>query len=200
MLVYVIRHGQSVANARSAHAGWSQIPLTEKGVDQAKRTGELVKDIKFDKVISSDLLRAIQTSEYALPGYEKQTDPRIREISVGSLADRLVVDCEEELGEIYIRNRQLHDFTPYGGENMDDLLNRNAEFLESLCAEPADSKIAVVCHGGAIFAMLCHVLGTKLPRHAADVENCSVCVFEYKKGQWSLVKWNETGIAEPQGF
>lgn len=49
--------------------------------------------------------------------------------------------------------------------------------MDDLCCEPADSTIAVVCHEGAIFAMLCHVLQSPLPRHAAGAANCSVSLF-----------------------
>lgn len=198
MQVYVIRHGQSLANCRKAHAGWQQVPLTEKGVEQAKRTGELIKDIGFDKVITSDLIRAMQTADYALPGYEKQRDSRLREISVGSLAGKTVEECVAELGETYIRFKTNHDFTPYGGEKMDDLLNRVAEFMDELRSQPVDSKIAVVCHEGAVFAVLCYVLGFHLSRFSCMASNCSVSVFEYDGSRWSLVKWNETGSVEPR--
>lgn len=75
MVIYVVRHGQSTANASATLAGWAQVPLTEKGVQQALQTRSLLQDIRFDKVISSDLLRAVQTAENALPGYEIQTGP-----------------------------------------------------------------------------------------------------------------------------
>lgn len=196
MILYAIRHGESLANATAAHAGWAQVPLTEKGIEQAKRTAALIQDVRFDKVITSDLLRAIQTAEYALPGCRKERDARLREISVGSLSGRFLTDCEAELGSLYLRHRHDHNFTAYGGENMDDLRRRVADFLNDLCQEPADSKIAVVCHEGSIFAMLCHVLQCSLPRHAAAAANCSVSVFAYENGRWSLCKWNETGSAE----
>lgn len=76
---------------------------------------------------------------------------------------------------------------------MDDLRRRVAAFMDDLCCEPADSTIAVVCHEGAIFAMLCHVPQSPLPRHAAGAANCSVSLFAYEAGRWSLRKWNETG-------
>ncbi len=198
MRIYAIRHGQSEANALVAHAGWAQVSLTEKGIEQARRTGELIKDIHFDKVITSDLLRAIQTAEYALPGYETKTDWRIREIGVGSLAGMRVADCEAQLGESYMRNRKNRDFTPYGGENQDDFMARVAEFMEELTCEPADSRIAVVCHEGAIYYMLCYVMQCLPKELTAYADNCSVSVFTYDSGHWVLNKWNETGTVVPE--
>lgn len=199
MRIYVIRHGQSVANARVAHAGWEQVPLTEKGIEQAKRTGELIKEVKFDKVITSDLLRAIQTADYALPGYEKHRDWRIRESGVGSLAGKLVRECEEELGESYLRNRRNRDFTPYGGENLEMFQKRVSEFMDDLAKEPENATIAVVCHEGTMICMLRHVVQSSLPYPPALADNCSVCVFTYQSGCWFLNKWSETGNVVPEG-
>lgn len=198
MKVYVIRHGQSEANLRGAHAGWAQIPLTEKGIAQAKAVGERIRRLTFDKVIVSDLLRAEQTAQQALPGYPYRTDWRIRESGVGVLAGRLVADCRAELGESYIRNRQNRDFTPYGGEDYEMVQRRVSEFMEDLTHEPEDAQIAVVCHEGAVFCMLCHVLQIRPERMIAFADNCSVSVFTYKAGDWILNKWNETGNVVPE--
>ena len=40
MRIYVLRHGQSETNVQAAHAGWSQVPLTEKGLAQASAAGQ----------------------------------------------------------------------------------------------------------------------------------------------------------------
>lgn len=198
MRIYVIRHGQSEANLRHAHAGWEQVPLTPKGLAQAAAVGERLKGIRFDKVIVSDLLRARQTAELALPGYAYQTDWRIREIHVGSLMGRLVADCTAELGEPYIRHRAQRDFTAYGGENLEQMQRRVSEFMDELTKEPADAQIAVVCHEGAMYHMLCHVMQCDLPYLAAFADNCSVSVFTYRSGHWILNKWNETGRLIPE--
>lgn len=198
MRIYVIRHGQSEANLHVAHAGWSQVPLTEKGIAQAKAVGERIRDLHFDKVIVSDLRRAQQTAQLALPGWEYQTDWRVREICVGSLEGRRVVDCAVEMGEPYNKNRTLRDFTPYGGENLEQMQCRVSEFMDDLAKEPEDAQIAVVCHEGAINCMLCHVMQCNLPRMTALADNCSVSVFTYKEGCWYVNKWNETGNLIPE--
>lgn len=198
MRIYVIRHGQSEANLKTAHAGWSQVPLTEKGIAQAQAVQPRLRELHFDKVIVSDLLRARQTAENALPGYDYTYDWRIREIGVGQLEGELVSACEAKLGESYIRNRQNRDFTAYGGENLEMMQARIASFMDDLTQEPEDTRIAVVCHEGAIFCMLCHVLQCQPTRLAGLADNCSVSVFTYKSGQWILNKWNETGNLIPE--
>ena len=198
MRIYVIRHGQSEANLKTAHAGWSQVPLTEKGIAQAQAVQPRLRELHFDKVIVSDLLRARQTAKNALPGYDYTYDWRIREIGVGQLEGELVSDCEAKLGESYIRNRQNRDFTAYGGENLEIMQARIAAFMDDLTREPEDAQIAVVCHEGAIFCMVCHVLQCQSTRLAGLADNCSISVFTYKSGQWILNKWNETGNLIPE--
>lgn len=198
MRIYVIRHGQSEANLRVAHAGWAQVPLTEKGIAQAKAAGERIRGLHFDKVIVSDLLRAQQTAQNALPGYDYQSDWRVREIGVGCLEGRKVADCAVELGESYRRNRAVRDFTPYGGENLAQMQQRVSEFMDDLTKEPEDAQIAVVCHEGAINCMLCHVMQCDLTRITALADNCSVNVFTFKDGYWYVNKWNETGNVIPE--
>ena len=198
MRIYVIRHGQSEANLKTAHAGWSQVPLTEKGIAQAQAVQPRLRELCFDKVIVSDLLRARQTAENALPDYDYTYDWRIREIGVGQLEGELVSDCEAKLGESYIRNRQNRDFTAYGGENLEMMQARIAAFMDDLTKESEDAQIAVVCHEGAIFCMVCHVLQCQPTRLAGLADNCSISVFTYKSGQWILNKWNETGNLIPE--
>lgn len=193
MELYAIRHGQSAANAIQAHAGWAQVPLTELGREQAAKTGELLKGLEFERIIVSDLLRARETAQIALPGRNFEQDPRLRETNVGSLQGRRVVELTAELGEEYVRRRVARDYRVYGGEDTHAHYDRVAEFMKDLENAPDDARIAAVCHEGTIMAMLCYVLHTDIPRNIIHVANCAVCAFRYKNGTWELGEWNETG-------
>ncbi len=193
MELYAIRHGQSAANAIQAHAGWAQVPLTELGREQAAKTGELLKGLEFERIIVSDLLRARETAQIALPGRNFEQDPRLRETNVGSLQGRRVVELTAELGEEYVRRRVARDYRVYGGEDTHAHYDRVAEFMKDLESAPDDARIAAVCHEGTIMAMLCYVLHTDIPRNIIHVANCAVCAFRYKNGTWELGEWNETG-------
>ena len=193
MELYAIRHGQSAANAIQAHAGWAQVPLTELGREQAAKTGELLKGLEFERIIVSDLLRARETAQIALPGRNFEQDSRLRETNVGSLQGRRVVDLTVELGEEYVRRRVARDYRVYGGEDTRAHYDRVAEFMKDLENAPDDARIAAVCHEGTIMAMLCYVLHTDIPRNIIHVANCAVCAFRYKNGTWELGEWNETG-------
>jgi broad specificity phosphatase PhoE len=60
---YLIRHGETEFNVRGITQGHVDSPLTENGITQAKEAAKLLKDIHFDAIFSSDLLRAQKTAE-----------------------------------------------------------------------------------------------------------------------------------------
>ena len=101
----MIRHGQSESNAGRFHGGWAQVNLTDKGREDAKKAGEKLKDVKFDRVYSSDLVRALQTREIALPNYSPIVNELLREIHVGDLSWKMVEDCKKQIGRASGRER-----------------------------------------------------------------------------------------------
>ena len=84
--LYVVRHGESETNLAKRWTGWMDVSLTGKGREDAKKAGDFLKNIEFDRVLSSDLRRAVQTAETALPGCVPETSPLFREIDLGSLS------------------------------------------------------------------------------------------------------------------
>jgi len=62
LLLVLLRHGESVWNKLNLFTGWVDVPLSEKGIEEALKAGELLKDYKFDIVFTSELVRAIQTA------------------------------------------------------------------------------------------------------------------------------------------
>ena len=143
--LYLIRHGQTEANFNKTHSGWGDVMLTEMGKEQARRIGRVLEKISFDKIYSSDLSRARDTKELALPGVECDLCPLIREINVGSLAKRPIADCIAEYGDEYIQNKKDFNFKPYGGEDHVEFCTRIGEFLAMLERSPYD-KVAAFCH------------------------------------------------------
>jgi len=188
MKVYVVRHGESEANLKRFFAGWAPVSLTEKGVKDAESIREFMQSIHFDKIYSSDLIRAIQTTETVLPGCEYEIEPLLREINVGNLMYKDVLKCDAEMGETLTRNRTIWDYTPYGGENLTMLRERAAKFLKKLEDENYDT-VAVFAHEGMLKSIFFNVIGAvALPKKLKCV-NCSVVRFEYTDGMWFFTDW-----------
>lgn len=58
----LIRHGESEWNKQNLFTGWVDVPLSEKGMEEALKAGELLRDYTFDKIYTSTLIRAIMTA------------------------------------------------------------------------------------------------------------------------------------------
>ena len=191
MKLYMIRHGQSTANAQKLHAGWAQIPLTDQGMAQARIAGRLLTGIQFDRIYVSDLLRAQQTLTAALPGADSITTVLLREINVGDLAGKTAGECLKIYGERYLDDKAAQNFVPYGGEDGAMHLERIRRF--AVCLEQdALSNVAAFCHEGSIRCMLDLVMGQRHCRKDYPLDNGSVSIFEFVDGHWTLLTWNAT--------
>lgn len=63
MKIYVIRHGKTKMNRENVFNGWVDEDITEEGIEQAKKASECIKDVDFDIVYCSPLVRAKHTCE-----------------------------------------------------------------------------------------------------------------------------------------
>lgn len=124
----IVRHGESLYNLERRYTGQTDVPLTEKGITQAKITAEYVlKNYKIDTVYSSDLSRAVDTARpVAEPlGHTIKTDPRLREIFAGRWQGLLFSEVKEvykEEYELYQRDKNVG--RTLDGESMIDVRDR----------------------------------------------------------------------------
>ena len=186
MNLYLVRHGQSVPNLENRHSGWTQLPLTDQGFADARRAGERLRDISFDRIYSSDLCRAIQTAQTALPGCEPIQLPLLRERSVGILMERYIPDCFAEYGDAYAQCRATMDFSPFGGETPDQLRARAAEFLRLLEADPCENAIAFT-HAGLISSLLEIILNVRLDLSCIRISNACIIRLTRTDTRWQYV-------------
>jgi broad specificity phosphatase PhoE len=189
MLLYMIRHGESEANRARKFAGWLPVPLSEKGREQARLAGEKLRGIRFDKIYASDLKRAMETCELALPGCEYETTPLLREYNVGSVGGKSPEECEAEYGEVYTQGIARLDMTPFGGEDHETHLRRVAEFFSQVGKSDAET-VAAFSHFGTMRAALETVLGAPWVKGRVLCDNCCIAVFAFEDGVWKLKTWN----------
>jgi len=193
MKLYLVRHGQSAANIAGTYAGQTQSPLTPVGEAEADAAAALLRGMTFDRVYSSDLIRAADTCRRMLPGVEPIQTPLLREYDVGALAGKLLADCPTIYGETFLAARASGDYTAFGGESRKQVAARMAQFLAEAAALPCESVIAF-SHRGAILGSLDAIGGGELPHGTLRCDNCSVSVLEYTGGVWRVALWNWNGV------
>lgn len=135
-IVYFV-HGTTYDNASGKCSGWKQVELNELGKEQAVNLGKLNKDRRFDMIFTSDLVRAIDSSNLAFPDYEKIVDSRLRECNYGDYdgEDKSLVVYEEHIDEKFPN-----------GESLKDVELRIKEFLDEVSEKYNGKTIAIVAH------------------------------------------------------
>ena len=209
---YFIRHGESVSNATPGLAAGSNhnAPLTDRGVAQATRLGERLRDegIKFDRVYSSSLSRAINTARLMLDamGEPDRDYPQEDDLIEQQMTGWRGVPSEQ----VYTPETRAYiaqkgpDFVPPRGESLrmvqrrvSGWLEREIIYNEELTAVPLSLTVAVVGHGTASRCMFQYIMGFRdslLMRMAID--NTSISRFIFDCRGWSVVRINDASHLE----
>ena len=116
----LLRHGQSQWNLENRFTGWVDVDLTAEGEAQARRGGELMKDVglQFDRAYASVLTRAIRTGEIALQASDQLWIPlvkdwRLNERHYGGLTGLNKAETAEKHGEDQVKIwRRSYDVPP----------------------------------------------------------------------------------------
>jgi broad specificity phosphatase PhoE len=149
LTLLLVRHGQSEWNAAGLMQGQTaHIPLTAVGHEQAAAAAAELARLQPGALLSSDLLRAVQTAEHCerATGLTTVTTPALREQGYGDLEGR----PSRELWDVVDWNDP--HWSASGGESLAELHGRVEAFLKNLCAEPPAELIALVTHGDTIRA------------------------------------------------
>ena len=196
----LLRHGQSQWNLENRFTGWKDVPLTEKGVNEANNAGVLLKknNIKIDKVFSSVLERANKTVEIAIKAseivnlyengilvYEK--DQRLNERDYGDLVGLNKAETADKFGKEQVHIwRRSYDTPPPNGESLKDVVDRvSPYYTETIQPHILNKKnVLIVAHGNSLRAIMIKV-GMYKPEEISSIElptGRPLCL-DYDKGQ-----------------
>ena len=162
----LIRHGQSVWNAENRFTGWTDVELSEKGVGEAEKAGDLLSEIRFGVVHTSGLIRAQRTAEIIMSRntvsgkVPVMRDERLNERHYGDLQGLNKAETAERHGaeQVHIWRRSF-DVPPPGGES----LKMNAErtipyFEEKIVPDLKEGKnVLVSAHGNSLRSIVMHI-------------------------------------------
>jgi alpha-ribazole phosphatase/probable phosphoglycerate mutase len=133
-------HGTTTDNEHNLATGWQPGELSELGIKQSKKLGEMVSDQKFDVVFCSDLKRAVDSANLAFASkYEIIQDKRLREANYGDFTET-DSDAFKTGLEKYINNSFPN------GESYKDVEKRMTNFLKDISQKYKDKHIAIVAH------------------------------------------------------
>ena len=199
MRFYLVRHGQSEANVLNLIAGHSNHPLTDSGKQQAKTLGKelLEKEIKFDRVYSSDIRRAAETARIICDEIVIEDivyDKRLREGDAGLFTGRPRASLTKEEEEFLDSTMRVHmDIkVPDGESNRDMTLRIKEAFFEIVAAHPENSTILLVGHGGTLYHILVKILELLPPELDEWFGSCKLNVLERssENDAWKVTMFN----------
>ncbi len=162
-IIYYV-HGSTLDNETHIATGWEQEPLSPKGIRQTEKMAEEIDSREFELIYTSDLLRAIQSTEIIFSNCKKKiiTDWRLRECNYG--------DFTKKSSSILQYDKHINNPFP-NGECLHDVEIRIRKFLSELELKKL-SKIAIVSH--------------RIPQLALDVIVSGLSWEEAIKRDWRI--------------
>jgi broad specificity phosphatase PhoE len=181
MLVYLVRHGETLFNVQGRVQGQQDVPLTETGIAQAKVLAQRLRSETFDAVYSSDLARARVTAELIAKHLNVPvcSSPLLRESKLGVVEGLTNEEIEEQYpAHSHEWRRHPESSRPPGAESISEVVSRTRSFLQELIENhPDGSRVIVVAHVGSIRGTIISALD--LPEHvyrALCVSNASISI------------------------
>lgn len=145
----LIRHGETDWNVEGRYQGQADPPLNARGLAQARRLAEELRDAGLDVLYSSPLRRAAETAEILASALNLplHLEPRLMEINQGAWQGRLRGDIAARYPETFRRwQTEPWRVTPPGGESLAQVQARVYSAVEDIVARHKGQRIGLVTH------------------------------------------------------
>jgi 2,3-bisphosphoglycerate-dependent phosphoglycerate mutase len=158
----LLRHGESQWNLENRFTGWVDVPLSAKGVEEAKQAGEKLRGFTFDRAFSSVLARANETLRIVLEVLGQtnipiEKDKALNERMYGDLQGLNKAETAKKYGDAQVKIwRRSYDVKPPGGESLKDTAERALPYYEKM-VKPHLVKgetIIIAAHGNSLRALV----------------------------------------------
>ena len=158
----LLRHGESQWNLENRFTGWVDVPLSPRGIQEAKNAGDKLRGFTFDRAFTSVLVRANETLRLALdaigqPNIPIEKDKALNERMYGELQGLNKAETVKKYGEAQVKIwRRSYDVPPPGGESLKDTAERVMPYYKDTI-KPYLLKgetILVAAHGNSLRALI----------------------------------------------
>lgn len=190
--IYMVRHGQSVANMQKVFLGHGDLDLSDIGRIQAECLKKFFEAIDVDIIYSSDLTRAVNT---VLPlsiekGLEINKSAMLREIYAGKWEFMPFSEIREKYPKDYEtwKTGNGYDIRPTDGESMAEVWDRVYLEVLRIARENEGKKIVIATHHTPLKTLAHRIEGNLLDNitKSPSIPNASVTKFVFENGELSL--------------
>ena len=194
----LVRHGQSEWNAKNLFTGWKDPKLTDLGIQEAIRAGELLetRNLNFDLMFTSDLFRAQETGRLILEQINQKDidiiqDQSLNERNYGDLAGLNKDEAREKWGEEQVHIwRRSFDVPPPGGESLKNTAERVLPYFEREIMPKVKKSlnILVAAHGNSLRALVMHLENISSEEIVKlEIATGDPLIYEYSNGDFVRV-------------
>ncbi len=189
--IYLTRHGETEWNEKKLIQGHTDIPLNTKGKEQAKLLGKQLKDIDFDVVFSSDLLRAANSAEIIIKEKEMTVIKikALRERFFGRFEGKSLDEMRKAFGEVMLVTKEKQKkLKIYDVENDEEIITRLIPFMKKIAKQYIGKKILMVTHGGLLRAFLSYV-NYEVPEYSdRPMKNTGYLIIESDGNKFEIIE------------
>lgn len=219
VILYLMRHGQTILNKAKRAQGWCDGVLTKEGIEVAVNTGFGLSDVKFKAVYSSDLGRAVKTARIVIKENEASTNLQLKELEglrevcfgkyegelerilFNDILNYLNVSSFEEAEEKYDFQKEYCNSCAAldetkEAESYDKAIKRLMKSIEDICIENSDDdggNVLIVAHGGVIRLIIDYLDKSFKLR---NMDNSSISKIIYENGSLKVESVNDNSYSE----
>lgn len=182
--IWLVRHGETEWSRSGRHTGRTDLPLTARGLDEARGAAALLAGRPFAAVLTSPLWRARETCEACGYAAHARIEPLCMEWDYGDLNGL----TRQQIRETHGANWNIWDGPVPGGETLDEVAARARRVIDSL---PVDAESLIFAHGHFLRILTAVYLG--LPPAAARhfaLATARVSVLGADNGFPAIARWN----------
>jgi broad specificity phosphatase PhoE len=161
--LYLIRHGTTAWHKEGRMLGHREIPLDDAGLGQADAIAGALASTALGEVVTSPLVRAVQTAEVLARGrgFEVARDPRLGDLRIGPWEGKPAAEVVASTD--YRRMLAAPDERGPGGESLREVQRRARAAIDQILADnPTGEAVAVITHGAVVRALVLDLLDAPL--------------------------------------
>jgi broad specificity phosphatase PhoE len=187
-LVYLARHGETAWTLSGQHTGRTDLPLTERGEEQARALGPWLHGLVFAQVLTSPSQRAVRTCELAGFGVGAEIDPNLAEWDYGDYEGRRTAEIRAERPDWKL----FRDGAP-GGETPEQVAVRADRVIARIRAVHGNVLVVSSAHFSRVFAARWLGLPPSGGRYfVLGTASLSILGYEHNITEPVIRLWNDT--------
>ena len=195
MIIYLIRHSESIDDIENCYGGIADFDLTENGKDKVRERRKETDTYGIEKIYTSPYKRAHQTAEILNENInvELKIIDDIRELNSHGILSGVNKDLAKEIFS-YVFQKEEYKNTGYyfgktflGGEDIEKFDNRVKRGIKDILNDSQGlNTIAIVTHGGVHRSIFKNILNEN--RKIERLEDVSITTLEYNNGEFSVLE------------